>query len=113
MTYLVYGFDVPLRVLKELIDIVAKHLLEVAVFEAAPLRVAPLILAVYLGPAVNATATLGAAISLLESGSAIRALARATHECLSPRIHHIDAVVGAGSSQLERSCIRLRLNELV
>lgn len=111
MTYLVHGFDVPLRVLKELIDVVAKHLLEVAVFEAAPLRVAPLVLAVYLGPAVNA-ATLGAAISLLESGSAFRALARATHECLSPRIH-VDAVVGAGNSQLEGSCIRLGLNKLV
>jgi len=111
MTYLVHGFDVPLRVLKELIDVVAKHLLEVAVFEAAPLRVAPLVLAVHPGPAVNA-ATLGAAISLLESGSAFRALARTTHECLSPRVH-VDAVVGAGSSQFEGSCIRLRLNELV
>lgn len=36
-TYLVSGLDVPFRILKELVDILAKHLLKVTVVDASAL----------------------------------------------------------------------------
>lgn len=53
VTYLVHGFDVPFRVLQELVNVLAKHLLEVAVLHSTLLGLAAASLAVHLRPAVS------------------------------------------------------------